>query len=114
MRKLSSLAFNWITASIMIILLVIAWICVYQNNKMEPGNGSMQLVEFKERIHIEILARDYMENHEYLLRAEIDGEQVGIVYFDENGEIRFDGDKERFEYALYRAFKLRGYGKEEK
>lgn len=113
MRKLSPIAINWIIVSIMVILLIICLISILKE-KMEPGDGQIQVAEIQEKILVEIMSRNYLDNHEYLLRVEIDGEQVGIIYFDETGEIRFDGDKERFEYALYRAFKLRAYGEEEK
>lgn len=74
---------------------------------MEPGNGALQIADIQEKIHIEIMSKDYLKNHEYLLKAEIDGELVGIVYFDKNGDIQFEGDKEKFEYALCKAFSLR-------
>lgn len=122
MRKLTPIAINSIIASIALILLVIVGVSIRQDG-IEPGDGQIQVADIQEKIVVEIMSRDYMadfsmEYHEYLLKASIDGEQVGIVYFDEDGKIRFDGDKERFEYALYRAFKLReeswGYEKEKK
>lgn len=77
-------------------------------NQLKPGIADESMkVEIDENIEIEIMSKDYTENKAYLLKAKIDGEQVGIVYFDENGKIQFEGNQEKFEYALIKAFKIR-------
>lgn len=129
MRKLSPAGVNVIILSIMGFLLIIAGISIYLDHRQssEPGQDILILhsdrgmsvdMEPEEEILVEIMAKDYYINFEYLLRASIDGEQVGIVYFDKYGEIQFEGDKERFEYAILRAFEIReeswGYKNEKK
>ena len=108
MKKLNFMNPLTFYSLLIIVCVVITLILIaLQPYKIEPGNGALQLAKIDERILVEIMSRNYLENTEFLLRAEIDGEQVGIVYFDENGEIQFDGDKEKFEDALYTVFKMR-------
>lgn len=61
----------------------------------------------KEKLQVEIMSINYITNKKFLMRAERNGKQVGIIYFDKEGNIRFDGDKESFEYTLCKAFKIR-------
>ena len=121
MRKLSPFLFFAIMISIMIILLTMAGISVYKEHRRSgesdidalildsnlTGLETMVYMETEEELLIEFLSVNYLEDKEYLMRASIDGEEVGKIYFDENGEIRFDGDREKFEDAIFKAFDLR-------
>lgn len=112
MRKLNSLVFYSLLIFIcLIITLILVALIPF---KIEPGDGQLQIVEFTEKIHMEILSKNYLKGTEFLMRAKIDGKQIGIIYFDENGDIQFDGDRERFEYALCKVFKIKGWIKEKK
>ena len=125
MRKLNARCYY----ILIIIFSLIGGIFLYQIEKQprEPDQDILILnsnqgvftdVNLEEIILVEILSVNYLENKEYLIRVKVGGEQVGVVYFDENGEIRFDGDREKFEDTIYRAIKLReeywGYENEKK
>ena len=118
MRKLSRFSMNLIIVfSILTIFLCVGWILLrdYMESS-EPDQDILILhsdrgisvdMEPEEEIIIQFLSVNYLEDKEYLIRVEIDGVEIGIIYFDENGEIRFDGDREKFEEAIFKAFDMR-------
>ena len=64
-------------------------------------------------IEIEIVAEDYelrqrldIEGNAFLMKVKVEAEVVGVVYFDTDDRIKFEGDKEKFEQALLKV--LRG------
>lgn len=118
MRKLTPFSIRLIIIiSTSTIFLCIGWILL--KDKMESNEPAQDILilhsdramsvdmEPEEEILIQFLSVNYLIDKEYLIRVEIDGEQIGIVYFDENGEIRFDGDREKFEDAIFKAFDAR-------
>lgn len=121
MRKLSQRSINLLMVIITLILFLwggsIAFRDIAKSNKPDQdgwildSNITDELTvkepEISEKILVEFLSVNYLEDKEYLMRVEVGGEQVGIIYFDENGEIRFDGDKEKFEEAIFKAFDAR-------
>ncbi len=121
MRKSTPMAINWIIVFILASLLILGLTFVLKE-KMEPGEsdpdalildsnitkeGMIKEPKIEEEIIVNFLSANYLTNKEYLIRVEVGGEQVGIVYFDEKGEIRFDGDREKFEDAIFKAFDAR-------
>ncbi len=117
MRKLNARCYY----ILIIIFSLIGGIFLYQIEKQssEPAQNALILdsnitdketmvhIEMEDKILIEFLSVNYLEDKEYLIRVEVGGEQVGIIYFDEKGEIRFDGDREKFEDAIFKAFDAR-------
>lgn len=114
MRKLN-LSSGIIWSTLILFCVVILWIFIFQEKKessqldqdiliLDSDRGMFVDMEPEEEIRIEFLSVNYLIDKEYLMRVEIDGEQIGIIYFDENGEIRFDGDREKFEDAIFKAF----------
>ena len=114
MRKLSQAAFFWMGIGFIILFTGVIITMIIFSDGIEPGDGQLQIIEFTEKIQVEILSKNYSKETEFLMRAKIDGEQIGIIYFDENGDIQFDGDRERFEYALCKVFKIKGWRKNKK
>ncbi len=96
----------WLTI-ISLILFIFVIVKTNRNDKAIIGMKVIQGFPIGEKIEVDIMTKDYMKNKKYLMRAIIDGKQVGVIYFDEDGRIRFDGDREKFEHALCKAFKIR-------
>ncbi len=86
-------------------LIALFLIFVFIIQPREASIGEKRFV-LNEKILVELISINYITNKKFLMRAEINGEQVGIIYFDKEGKIRFDGDKEKFDHALCKAFKI--------
>lgn len=58
-------------------------------------------------IRVDFVATDYELNRNFLMKVTVNEEVVGRVYFDREGNIRFWGDKEKFDRFMLKALKSR-------
>ena len=72
-----------------------------------PAPFSITFTGDEDWIEVEIVSENYGTGESFLFRVSVGEEQVGIVYFDEDEHIQFDGDKEKFERALLKVLRAR-------